>query len=57
MGAWIHMVAVAEATGTLKAMYEKVKTPHGTVEVPFTQIFPYDFFNERFPITYFFYFY
>jgi uncharacterized peroxidase-related enzyme len=32
MGAWIHMVAVAEATGTLRAMYEKVKTPHGTVD-------------------------
>lgn len=32
MSAWIHMVPVAEATGTLKAMYEKVKTPHGTVD-------------------------
>jgi uncharacterized peroxidase-related enzyme len=26
------MVPVAEATGTLKEMYEKVKTPHGTVD-------------------------
>lgn len=32
MSAWIHMVPAAEATGTLKAMYEKVKTPHGTVD-------------------------
>ena len=32
MGAWIRMVPVAEATGTVKAMYEKVKTPHGTVD-------------------------
>jgi uncharacterized peroxidase-related enzyme len=32
MGAWIRMVPVAEATGTLKQMYEKVKTPHGTVD-------------------------
>jgi uncharacterized peroxidase-related enzyme len=30
--AWISMVPVEEATGTLKAMYEKVKTPHGTVD-------------------------
>ncbi len=26
------MTPVAEATGTLKAMYDKVKTPHGTVD-------------------------
>ncbi len=32
MGAWIHMVPVAEATGALKQAYEKVKTPHGTVD-------------------------
>jgi uncharacterized peroxidase-related enzyme len=32
MGAWIHMVPVAEATGTLKEMYDKVTTPHGTVD-------------------------
>ena len=32
MGAWIRMVPVAEATGPLKAAYDKVKTPHGTVD-------------------------
>jgi len=32
MSAWIRMTPVAEATGTLKAMYDKVKTPHGTVD-------------------------
>jgi len=32
MTAWIRMVPVDEATGTLKEMYEKVKTPHGTVD-------------------------
>lgn len=32
MSAWIRMVPVAEATGLLKSMYEKVKTPHGTVD-------------------------
>jgi uncharacterized peroxidase-related enzyme len=30
--AWIRMVPLEEATGTLKAMYEKVRTPHGTVD-------------------------
>ncbi len=29
MGAWIHMVPVADATGPLKQAYDKVKTPHG----------------------------
>lgn len=32
MGAWIRMVPVARATGPLKQAYEKVKTPHGTVD-------------------------
>lgn len=32
MSAWIRMVPLAEATGVLKDMYEKVKTPHGTVD-------------------------
>ena len=32
MGAWIHTVPVAEATGPLKQAYDKVKTPHGTVD-------------------------
>lgn len=32
MTAWIEMVPLEEATGLLKAMYEKVKTPHGTVD-------------------------
>ena len=32
MSAWIRMIPVEEAGGTLKAMYDKVKTPHGTVD-------------------------
>ena len=32
MGAWIRMVPVSEATGPLRQAYEKVKTPHGTVD-------------------------
>jgi uncharacterized peroxidase-related enzyme len=32
MGAWIRMVPVAEAIGPLKQAYDKVKTPHGTVD-------------------------
>jgi uncharacterized peroxidase-related enzyme len=32
MSAWIRMVPLAEASGVLKDMYEKVKTPHGTVD-------------------------
>jgi AhpD family alkylhydroperoxidase len=32
MGAWIHMVPLADATGTLKQAYDKVTTPHGTVD-------------------------
>ena len=32
MGAWIRMVPLADATGLLKQAYEKVKTPHGTVD-------------------------
>ena len=32
MAAWIEMVPVDEATGELKEMYDKVKTPHGTVD-------------------------
>ena len=32
MGAWIRMVPVADATGALKQAYDKVKTPHGTVD-------------------------
>lgn len=32
MSAWIRMVAPQEAAGTLKEMYDKVKTPHGTVD-------------------------
>ena len=32
MSAWIKMVPVDEATGVLKEMYDKVKTPHGTVD-------------------------
>jgi uncharacterized peroxidase-related enzyme len=32
MSAWIRMVPVEEAEGTLKAMYDRVKTPHGTVD-------------------------
>jgi uncharacterized peroxidase-related enzyme len=30
--AWIRLVPVEEATGTLAEMYAKVKTPHGTVD-------------------------
>ena len=32
MSACIRMIPVDEATGYLKEMYEKVKTPHGTVD-------------------------
>lgn len=32
MGAWIRMVPMVEATGALKAAYEKARTPHGTVD-------------------------
>ena len=32
MSAWIKMVPVAEAGGVLKEMYDKVMTPHGTVD-------------------------
>jgi uncharacterized peroxidase-related enzyme len=32
MSAWIKMVPLAEASGLLSDMYEKVKTPHGTVD-------------------------
>ena len=32
MSAWIRMVPPDEATGTLKEMYEKARTPHGTVD-------------------------
>ena len=32
MSAWIRMVPVEEAEGTLKGMYDRVKTPHGTVD-------------------------
>ena len=32
MSAWIKMLPVEEATGKLKEMYERVKTPHGTVD-------------------------
>jgi uncharacterized peroxidase-related enzyme len=32
MSAWIRMIPVDEATGTLKEMYEKARTPHGTVD-------------------------
>jgi uncharacterized peroxidase-related enzyme len=32
MGAWIHMVPVVDATGALKQAYDKVRTPHGTVD-------------------------
>jgi len=31
MRAWIRTVAQEEATGFLKEMYERVRTPHGTV--------------------------
>lgn len=32
MSAWIKMVPVGEATGELKALYERVRTPSGTVD-------------------------
>ena len=32
MSAWIKMIPLAEATGTLREMYERVKTPHGSVD-------------------------
>ena len=32
MSAWIKMIPVAEASGVLKDMYDKVMTPHGTVD-------------------------
>ena len=32
MSAWIRMIPVGEATGVLKTMYEKVMTPHRTVD-------------------------
>ncbi len=32
MSAWIRMIPVEEAGGVLKTMYDKVKTPHGTVD-------------------------
>jgi uncharacterized peroxidase-related enzyme len=32
MSAWIRMIPLDEASGELKAMYERVKTPHGTVD-------------------------
>ena len=32
MSAWIRMIPLAEATGRLKALYERVTTPHGTVD-------------------------
>ncbi len=32
MSAWIKMIALEEAQGALAAAYEKVKTPHGTVD-------------------------
>ena len=32
MSAWIRMIPVEEAEGTLKTMYDRVKTPHGTVD-------------------------
>lgn len=32
MSAWIKMLPVEGATGKLKEMYERVKTPHGTVD-------------------------
>ena len=32
MSAWIEMVPVEKATGFLKEMYDKVRTPHGTVD-------------------------
>lgn len=32
MSAWIKMIPLEEATGLLKQLYDKVKTPHGTVD-------------------------
>lgn len=32
MSAWIRMIADAEATGYLKEAYDRVRTPHGTVD-------------------------
>ncbi|MSQ69987.1 MAG: alkylhydroperoxidase [Betaproteobacteria bacterium] len=32
MSAWIRMVPLAEATGKLKELYQRVTTPHGTVD-------------------------
>jgi uncharacterized peroxidase-related enzyme len=32
MGAWIEMLPLEGAVGKLKEMYERVKTPHGTVD-------------------------
>jgi len=32
MAAWIRMIPLEEATGFLKQMYDKVRTPHGTVD-------------------------
>jgi uncharacterized peroxidase-related enzyme len=32
MSAWIKLIALEEAQGALAAAYEKVKTPHGTVD-------------------------
>ena len=32
MSAWIRMIPIDQATGFLKQMYDKVKTPHGTVD-------------------------
>jgi uncharacterized peroxidase-related enzyme len=32
MSAWIRTIAPEDATGILKTLYEKVRTPHGTVD-------------------------
>lgn len=32
MSAWIRMIPLAEATGRLKELYQRVTTPHGTVD-------------------------
>ena len=32
MSAWIEMIPDEEATGAVKKMYDKVRTPHGTVD-------------------------
>lgn len=32
MSAWITMIPIEQATGKLKEMYDRVKTPHGTVD-------------------------